>query len=121
MSFRKHGLALLMAILSSLVFADNPGLSLPRSITESRYTTAHSLTDDYVFDPRDGWQTANVTDLPYKYGRSLGAEHPEEAAFLQRRKSSPIGDAISMVAGTLNKALKGLKGLGHPEDAVITW
>jgi hypothetical protein len=117
MTLRKSSLAFLVTILSSMVFGSHPP-SLPRTITESRYSTAHSLGDDYVFDPRDGWQSANVTNLQYKYGRNLGDEEP---ATLKRGKSSTLGDTISVVTGSLKKALEGLKGLGKPEDAVITW
>ncbi|KAI0750904.1 hypothetical protein C8Q80DRAFT_1268213 [Daedaleopsis nitida] len=38
-----------------------------RMALERRYTTPHSLGDNYVFDPRDGWQTVNTTNLDYKY------------------------------------------------------
>jgi len=117
MTFR---LAFLIAILGSVVFANHPAPSLPRTITESRYSTAHSLGEDYIFDPRDGWQSANVTNLQYKYERGLGAGRSERVA-PTHRKSSPLGDTISMVAGSLKKAIEGLKGLGKPEDAVITW
>ena len=120
MTFRKSNLAFLVTILGSMVFASHPP-SLPRTITESRYSTAHSLGDDYVFDPRDGWQSANVTNLQYKYGRSLADEEPGEGAILKQRKSPTLGDTISIVTGSLKKALEGLKGLGKPEDAVITW
>jgi hypothetical protein len=114
MTFRKLGLAFIVTILGSMVFASQPP-SLPRTITESRYSTAHSLGDDYIFDPRDGWQSANVTNLQYKYGRGLGAEGLDQGA-LERRKSPTLGDTISIVAGSLKKALEGLKGLGKPED-----
>ncbi|KAI0720212.1 hypothetical protein C8T65DRAFT_801660 [Cerioporus squamosus] len=40
-----------------------------RMALERRYTTAHSLGDNYVFDPRDGWETVNTTNLAYKYNR----------------------------------------------------
>lgn len=101
-----------------MTFASHPAVpSLPRTITESRYITAHSLGDGYAFNPRDGWQIANVTNLQYKYGRSQEAE----GASLMKRKSSTLGDTISAVTGSLKKALEGLKGLGKPEDAVITW
>src|SRR5260221_14532817 len=118
MTFR---LAFLVEILGSMVVANPPAPTLPRTITESRYSTAHSLGDNYTFDPRDGWQMANVTNLQYKYGRSLGAERPEAKVAPTHRKSSTLGDPISIVAESLKKALEGLKGLGKPEDAVITW
>lgn len=36
---------------------------------QARYAHAHSLGDSYQFNPRDGWETVNVTDMPYKYSR----------------------------------------------------
>lgn len=118
----KFNLAFLITFFGPLVLGSHPGgPSLPRAITESRYITAHSLGDGYVFDPRDGWQSANVTNLQYKYGRSLGIEEVAGSAALKKKKTSTLGDTISMVAGSLKTALQGLRGLGKPEDAVITW
>lgn len=122
MTFRKFSFAFLIAFFGPSVLGSHPGgPSLPRAITERRYTTAHSLGDGYVFDPRDGWQSANVTNLQYKYGRSLGIEEVANGAALKKKKTSALGDTISMVTGSLKTALQGLKGLGKPEDAVITW
>lgn len=41
-----------------------------RMALERRYTRAHSLGDNYVFDPRDGWETVNTTNLAYKYNHA---------------------------------------------------
>ncbi|KAI0082588.1 hypothetical protein K474DRAFT_1655392 [Panus rudis PR-1116 ss-1] len=63
-------LSSILAIWGSLLFEAN-ALDL-RSLHDSlysRYSRAHSLGDDYQFDPRDGWQSVNVTDLQYKYSR----------------------------------------------------
>lgn len=40
------------------------------SSLEARYSRAHSLGDDYHFDPRDGWQVVNASNLDYKYSRN---------------------------------------------------
>ena len=42
-------------------------INAERMALERRYTTPHSLGDNYVFDARDGWQTVNTTNLLYKY------------------------------------------------------
>ena len=46
-------------------------ISASQSSMERRYSTPHSLGDSYQFDPRDGWESVNITNLQYKYSRSL--------------------------------------------------
>ncbi|KAI0352856.1 hypothetical protein OH77DRAFT_1427970 [Trametes cingulata] len=64
------GAALLLAVslvptsLSGVLAAD---IDAARMSLERRYTTPHSLGENYIFDPRDGWQTVNTTNLLYKY------------------------------------------------------
>ncbi|KAH6915007.1 RlpA-like double-psi beta-barrel-protein domain-containing protein-containing protein [Coprinopsis sp. MPI-PUGE-AT-0042] len=85
------------------------------------YAKAHSLEGDAShFHPRDGWQEVSVTDLNYKY--------QDEAALspnLFRRKYHPNKGSRKGVAGALTdvlqKALKGLTGLGKPQPVTITW
>ena len=55
-----------LALVPSTIAAD---LRTYHNSLESRYARAHSLGDGYQFDPRDGWETVNVTDLQYKYRR----------------------------------------------------
>ncbi|PIL37244.1 hypothetical protein GSI_00937 [Ganoderma sinense ZZ0214-1] len=50
-------------------------INADRMALERRYTTPHSLGDNYVFDPRDGWQTVNTTNLLYKYQRRTITKH----------------------------------------------
>ncbi|KAF4619270.1 hypothetical protein D9613_005135 [Agrocybe pediades] len=103
-----------------------------RAISKSKYTTAHSLGDDYRFDPRDGWQSINVTDLGYKYRRQLQPEGYSNdpardgvSAFENRstrKKSIPKKHGLSQaISGVLKNALQGLKGVGKPEQVTITW
>jgi hypothetical protein len=58
---------------------------------EARYSRAHSLGDTYQFDPRDGWQSVNISNLAYKYRRQdpiiLGEEAGNEAGELAKRSS----------------------------------
>lgn len=46
-------------------------ISASQSSMERRYSTPHSLGDTYQFDPRDGWESVNITNLQYKYSRAL--------------------------------------------------
>ncbi|KAF8913806.1 RlpA-like double-psi beta-barrel-protein domain-containing protein-containing protein [Gymnopilus junonius] len=112
----------------SLAFFVLPAFALARhstsvtaAVSESRYSKAYSLGDNYVFDSREGWQSINATDLNYKYRRNL-PETYEQSPVLERstehKNKSSIGEAIS---GVLKSVFKGLKGLGKPESVTITW
>ncbi|KJA29959.1 hypothetical protein HYPSUDRAFT_126488 [Hypholoma sublateritium FD-334 SS-4] len=94
---------------SILALAASPG----RAISESKYTVAHSLGDDYTFDPRDGWQAVNVTNLEYKYQSRTG-KFPQRRA---KKSKSALGDAIDAV----KNIWKGLKAFGTTEPVTITW
>ncbi|KAJ7068171.1 expansin family protein [Mycena amicta] len=72
-----------------------------RAIAKSKYTTAHSLADSYSFDPRDGWQSFNATNLQYKYRRS--------------KQTAPKSD------NALSALFRGLFGIGSPNKAIVTW
>lgn len=93
--------------------------SVAAIVSESKYSRAYSLGDDYDFDPREGWQSINATDLNYKYRRGLRTTEDSmlERSTEQKSKSS-ISEAIS---GVLKSVLKGLKGIGKPEPVTITW
>lgn len=95
---------------SILALAASPG----RAISESKYTVAHSLGDDYTFDPRDGWQAVNVTNLEYKY-QSRTEQFPQRRA---KKSKSALGDAIG---GVVKDIWKGLKAFGTTEPVTITW
>ncbi|KAA1466213.1 hypothetical protein DENSPDRAFT_830979 [Dentipellis sp. KUC8613] len=128
--------ALIVILYSSLSFAAtlfSSGHHGPRSVSELRYSTAHSLGDGYEFNVQDGWQTINITNLPYKYSnisRGHGGRAASHADNLQRRskkpkesaddkaKSDSIGDTVKE---TVKNVFKGLKGLGKPEPVTITW
>ncbi|KAF8192489.1 Non-catalytic module family EXPN protein [Pholiota molesta] len=105
------GLAFLFVVSCfALAMAAQP--SPARAISESKYTTAHSLGDEYKFDPRDGWETVNVTNLDYKYKR--GSENDLN----DRAGGKGVGAAIS---GLVKNIWKGLKGIGDKEAVTITW
>lgn len=121
-----HALSLLvLLVLSSAPTSTLAGLgTAARAVSEtSKYHKAHSLGDDYRFDPRDGWQTVNVTDLQYKYRR----DHESQLAAHRRAakgKVKPPHQGESGVGGVLKGvvgALKGLVGIGKSEKVTITW
>jgi hypothetical protein len=111
-------------------------VSAGSAIPRTHYTKPHSLGTSYKFDPRDGWETTNVTNLQYKYKRSgntrgWDSDAPDSLSLrdvVKRSKSSTkhqkhvshhhdVGDAINRVLGFF----KGLKGIGPKQDAIITW
>lgn len=121
-------------------FILNPSLVLvaqsssARAVSESKYTKAHSLDNNYSFDPREGWQSINVTNLQYKYRReepdldltgdlrgnspSLENRSKKKKVHAAHHRTSGLGQVI---AGVVADIWKGLKGLGKPEPVTITW
>ncbi|KAI0677446.1 hypothetical protein C8Q78DRAFT_1149662 [Trametes maxima] len=63
-------LLLVTSLVPSLTGVSAAEIDASRMALERKYTTPHSLGNDYVFDPRDGWQTVNTTNLLYKYSGS---------------------------------------------------
>ncbi|KAJ7047470.1 hypothetical protein C8F04DRAFT_9245 [Mycena alexandri] len=89
-----------------------------REIARSKYTKSHSLGDSYTFDPRDGWQAFNATNLDYKYRR----EPSKKKTSTGEKQNSIFKSLTTSFSTTLNSAINGLKGLGRPEKGVvITW
>lgn len=76
-----------------------------------KYSRAHSLESGYNFDPRDGWQPVNISNLSYKYGPSPPKVH---------RPTKSISK-LKSIFDPITKVLKGLKGIGKPEKVTITW
>ncbi|KAJ7129788.1 hypothetical protein C8R44DRAFT_873006 [Mycena epipterygia] len=91
-----------------------------RAIAKNKYTTSHSLGDSYAFDSRDGWQTFNASNLPYKYR----GESPKNDLRNNKRASSKLESALKQaltIVQDVGKVFNGLKGIGKPEPVVITW
>jgi len=90
--------------------------------SESKYTKAHSLGDEYNFDTRDGWQSVTASDLDYKYRPSNNTQHSgslvKRTAKATKLVDISIGDTVK---GVLNNVWNGLKGIGRPEAVTITW
>lgn len=78
------------------------------------YTRSHTLAENYTFDPRDGWESVNVTSLQYEYRRNL-ANNSRQASQKHR-----IGVA-GVIQGALEDVWNGLRGIGKPQDVTITW
>jgi hypothetical protein len=111
--------------------AATPNHGTVHAVTRSHYSKAHSLGDTYEFDPRDGWQGANVTNLQYKYRRELNDVNVSEGSLEKRGKKKgkgkpgKKGDKNSDISGSIKHALNGvwngLKGIGKSQEATITW
>lgn len=110
--------------------------SSARAVFESKYTKAHSLDNNYSFDPRDGWQSINVTNLQYKYRREeehhldlpndLSGNSPSLENRSKKKKkvhtaTHSTGGLGKVIAGVVTNIWEGLKGLGKPEPVTITW
>ena len=124
-----------VAFLASLIFS--PCLvfaaqsSSARAVSESKYTRAHSLGDNYSFNPQEGWQSLNVTNLQYKYRRQedldptgdLRSNSRLENRSKKKANNAPnnTGGLGRVIAGVVAGVWAGLKGLGKPEPAIITW
>jgi hypothetical protein len=94
----------------------------------SMYTKPHSLAGN-SFDPRDGWEIANITDLPYKYQRAVNSNnvktrrgtplHTQLQVGAQKMpKTASIVDKIKHV---VDEVWEGLFGIGELQEAEITW
>ncbi|KAH9179898.1 Non-catalytic module family EXPN protein [Lactarius sanguifluus] len=89
-----------------------PSQRAPPTVTEFKYSRAHSLESGYNFDPRDGWQPVNISNLSYKYGPSRPPKVHRPTKSISKFKS---------ILDPLTNVLKGLKGIGKPEKVTITW
>ncbi|KAL1944243.1 hypothetical protein VTO73DRAFT_3428 [Trametes versicolor] len=69
LSFLRLAAATLLAasFMTYLTGVSAAEIDYNRMALERKYTTPHSLGRNYQFDPRDGWQTVNTTNLSYKY------------------------------------------------------
>ncbi len=101
------------------------------------YARAHSLGDNYQFDPRDGWYTVNVTNAKHNYRRQVedtpsvetreSRKHPSSKKAQSKPKSPPKskskkktanGSRLTSVSAAINKALT---AIGKTIGVTITW
>jgi hypothetical protein len=111
-----HARAIFLAVLFLTLRVLAKQSTPVRAISESRYTTAHSLGDNYKFDPRDGWQTVNVTNLQYKYPRDAGVSKPKSSKAI-----APSNGLRSVAVNSVKSVLKGLKLIGESKPVTVTW
>ncbi|KAI0307346.1 hypothetical protein B0F90DRAFT_1807968 [Multifurca ochricompacta] len=83
---------------------------------ELKYSRVHSLGSGYTFDPRDGWQTVNISDLSYKY--SPRRVHKVTKTSAPKTWYKNLADPVKT---TIKNVFKGLEGIGKAEDVTITW
>jgi len=98
--------------------------------SESFYSRAHFLGNEYMFDTRDGWHNVSISNLDYKYRRdtdlhlhsSKGVSTPKAAKASVHHLKKPAHHGLgNVISDALGGVLKGLKALGRPEKVIITW
>jgi hypothetical protein len=112
--------SILLSVLFLFPFSVLAATSSVRAVSRSRYSRAHSLGDSYVFDPRDGWQSVNATNLQYKYPRDTRFDtvtsNPMELA-KRNDKTNMDGVIYNVFEGI--KAIG--KAIGKAQTVKITW
>ncbi|KAJ7283754.1 Non-catalytic module family EXPN protein [Mycena rebaudengoi] len=120
------GVLLLSSEIAS-VTALNYGSSPGRAIAKTKYSTSHSLGDSYMFDPRDGWQSFNASNMLYKYRRDSKTNHKttKHKAAANHKEASKIAQKGTTLGVDVLKGVKdlfkGLVAIGSPEPVTATW
>ncbi|EIW82399.1 hypothetical protein CONPUDRAFT_54045 [Coniophora puteana RWD-64-598 SS2] len=83
------------------------------------YSSVHSLDQHYSFDPRDGWEAVNISDLAYKYNTSTA--NRLQADKIKRNSGGIVKGAADKVSGILKTVDKVLKAIGDTNSVAITW
>ena len=86
---------LAFSLLGCLGLTSARDIDASRMALERRYTTPHSLGDNYTFDPRDGWQTVNTSNLLYKY--SNRDDHEDDVAQAEQHNFYSHGSGSKLV------------------------
>jgi hypothetical protein len=90
--------------------------------TKLKYARAHSLGNGYTFDPRDGWQTVNVSNLSYKHGpRSPGIGKTPKITTVATKHSSHNPLEYGKLKSAIKGLFKGLIGKGEVVKVTTTW
>jgi hypothetical protein len=90
--------------------------------TELQYMRPHSLGHGYTFDPRDGWQTVNVSNLSYKYSpRSPNIRRTKK--IIPQHTSHKGNNLVNNIdiKGTVKNAFHSITGKGKATSVTITW
>lgn len=116
------GMSTIFLSLTAVTARSNPTTPV-RAISESRYSRAHSLGEGYQFDPRDGWEPMNVTNMEYKYRRDTPSNTSGLEDHIEKRSATKNEDVsvVGAIGGVVSKVIEGLKGIGKPEPVLITW
>ncbi|TFK76008.1 hypothetical protein BDN72DRAFT_831451 [Pluteus cervinus] len=87
------------------------------------YTDAHSLGEGYKFTPHEGWEHANATNLPYKYGQDHKNRFHEHHGHSQGTHNRPGLTGITGILDGVKDTVFHLiwKAFGKPEKVKITW
>ncbi|KAF8211215.1 hypothetical protein K438DRAFT_1806898 [Mycena galopus ATCC 62051] len=110
--------ALCLVSLPAITGASRSTSSRAREIAKSRYTKPHSLGDSYTFDPRDGWQSFNASNLQHNYPRGSTKNDKKKTSFATPKLSflETLSRPVSKLVGML-----GMKGEGESQAATVTW
>ncbi|KAG0709528.1 hypothetical protein DFH29DRAFT_1701 [Suillus ampliporus] len=129
-------------VLASLVEAAIMNITDTRGIEGNRYDKAHYLPDSHSFDPRDGWEPVNISNLNYKYSASSHKDHsfhralrrssqgnaPASIGTSKYKEKNAKTSSTSTSTGVLGKVIQslatifaGLVGKGSSQGVTITW
>ncbi|KAG2369906.1 hypothetical protein BDR07DRAFT_324497 [Suillus spraguei] len=131
-----------MQVLASLVEAAIMNITDTRGVRDNRYAKAHYLPESHSFDPRDGWEPVNISNLNYKY---LASSHKDHSFHRALRRSSQNNTSVGIrtskykeknaktsntttttgflgtVVSSLASIFAGCIGKGPSEGVTITW
>jgi len=90
--------------------------------TELQYMRPHSLGHGYTFDPRDGWQTVNVSNLSYKYTSPRSPNIRSATKIIPQRTSHKNNNLVNKAdLKGIKNVIKNLVGKGKAMPVTITW
>lgn len=142
MNMRWLATAFVIQALASLVEAAIMNISNTQGVRDNRYAKAHYLPESHSFDPRDGWEPVNISNLNYKY---LASSHKDHSFHRALRRSSQSNASTSVrtskyrekhaktsnttsttgflgtVVSSLASIFAGCMGKGPSEGVTITW
>lgn len=134
--------AFMFQVLASLVEAAIMNISNKQGVRDNRLAKAHQLPESHSFNPGDGWESVNISNLNYKY---LAPSHKDHSFHRALRRSSQNNTSASAktskhrekhgktsntttttgVLGTVVSSLAsifaGCMGKGPAEGVIITW
>ncbi|KAG2754656.1 hypothetical protein P692DRAFT_20769104 [Suillus brevipes Sb2] len=117
-------------------------ISNTRGVQDDRHAKTHNLPELHSFDPRDGWEPVNISNLNYKY---LAPSHKDHSFHRALRRSSQNNTSagaktskhrekhgktsntttttgvLGTVVSSLASIFAGCIGKGPSEGVIITW